>query len=616
MKLRNLGTWAILLGLSLSALAVERPGAISGYVRDASGDPQMGAVVQILGAADRSLTVFTDGAGYYTTGDLLPGLYSLKVTAPSFLPALREKVGLRAGASINVNVTLNTLLGVMQLGPLRVLPDDDDWKWTLRSVANRPILRIFDDPSLPAEKQSHELRGTISFFSGSAADGYGSGSDMSTGFTLERSVFDSSRVAFSGDVGYGEGVGLPAAVLRAGYSHKLADGSEPSMALTMRRFAASDPSLHNAALQAMALSGCDDFAVGDVLEFKFGSELQSIQFLGRVTVFRPYGSADLHLSPNTVLDYSYATSRHDLSGEDEHGFDSAQQDPSESSPRVSLLAYSPKVEHAHHQELSLSHRMGKNSVQVAAFTDHVTDPALTGVGDVSAAGGDLLPDISSGTFSYAGRNLDTNGVRVVLEHKFADDLSATLDYAFGGVLDLAQADVPLPTAEEEISTQRRHTVAAKLSGTSSRTHTRWIASYRWISGQAITPVDMFNSAPGQSDPFLNLFIRQPIPSMGFLNGHMEAVLDLRNLLAQGYVPVVGQDGQTIYLVQSASSVRGGVAVKFKRFMGGPWASVGGWCSSATLTQVADDQCLANNGLRPATEAIPPCLIRKIYRSHQ
>jgi hypothetical protein len=43
---------------------------------------------------------------------------------------------------------------------------------------------------------------------------------------------------------------------------------------------------------------------------------------------------------------------------------------------------------------------------------------------------------------------------------------------------------------------------------------------------------------------------------------MEAMLDLRNLLAQGYVPVMGQDGRTVYLVQSARSVRGGLAFVF------------------------------------------------------
>ncbi len=187
----------------------------------------MGAVVQILGSANRTLTVFTDGAGYYAATGLLPGLYTLKVTAPSFLPALREKVGLRPGASLNVNVTLSTLLGVMQLGPIRNLPDDDDWKWTLRSVANRPILRVFDDPTLPAEKQNHELTGTLSFLAGSAAGGYGTGSDMSTAFTLERSVFSDGHLAFSGNVGYGDG--LPAAVLRSSYSRRLMNGSTPTV---------------------------------------------------------------------------------------------------------------------------------------------------------------------------------------------------------------------------------------------------------------------------------------------------------------------------------------------------------------------------------------------------
>jgi len=105
-------------------------------------------------------------------------------------------------------------------------------------------------------------------------------------------------------------------------------------------------------------------------------------------------------------------------------------------------------------------------------------------------------------------------------------------------------------------------LAAKFKGTIPRTHTQWIASYRWINGPALTPVDMFNSSPGQSDAFLNLFVRQPIPTMGFLPAHMEALVDLRNLLAQGYIPVVGQDGQTVYFVQSARSVRGGLAISF------------------------------------------------------
>ena len=188
---------------------------------------------------------------------------------------------------------------------------------------------------------------------------------------------------------------------------------------------------------------------------------------------------------------------------------------------------------------------------------------MIGTGTVTAAGGFLLPDVYSGTFTYGGDTLNTQGLRVVLARKFSSDLTATLDYAYGGVLDLTKPDVETP--ERPAVDHYRSGATPSLpssSGTIPRTHTRWIASYRWVNGPALTPVDMFNASPGQSDPFLNLFIRQPIPTLGFLPAHMEALIDLRNLLAQGYVPVMGQDGQTVYLVQAARSVRGGVTINF------------------------------------------------------
>jgi hypothetical protein len=557
-KLRQLGYWAVIAALSLPGWAAERPGAISGYVRDASGIPQMGAVVEIFGSAARTLTVFTDGAGFYSATDLLPGFYSVKVSAPSFLPALREKVGLHPGTNVHLNVTLNTLLTALRVVPRSGPADDDDWKWTLRSVANRPVLRVFDDPASGAEQQARDLKATLSFLAGSAAGGYGSGSDMSTSFSVERSIFSASRVGLSGNVGYGDG--LPAAVLRAVYSHRLPDGSGPSMAVTMRRFAPSDPNLHYAALQALALNAGDDINLGDVLELKFGSELQTIQFLGHVTAFRPYGSIDVHASPNTVIEYDYATSLPNTRAE--KGFDSSPADLSEADPRVSMTNFATRLERAHHQELNVSRRLGKNSMQVAVFSDCVANTALIGTGSVSAAGGSLLPDLYSGTFTYAGDSLDARGLRVVLERKFSSDLTATLDYAYGGVLDLSKPDVDIQDVRQWITTQRRHALAAKFSGTLPGAHTRWIASYRWVNGQALTPVDMFNASPGQSDPYLNVFIRQPLPTLGFLPAHMEMVVDLRNLLAQGYVPVMGQDGQTVYLVQAARSVRGGVSITF------------------------------------------------------
>jgi len=559
---RKLGLLIVALGLIVPASAAEKPGSISGYVRSSGGVPQMGALVEVLGSAARTLKVFTDENGFYSAAGLLPGNYNVRVSAPSFLPAERERVGLRAGASVILNVTLNTLFQAMQLGPMRGPADEDDWKWVLRSMASRPILRVLEDGSQAvvssSEQDNHELKGTLSFVAGSPSGGYGSASDMSTGFSVERSIFSSGTVAVRGNVGYGSG--SPVAVLRASYVHKLENGSQPQVAFTMRRLASPDINLHSAALQALSLTTADDITLGDILELRFGSELQTIQFMGRVTAFRPFGSADLHLSPNTVLEYRYATSQPD--SRMDKGFDTAPADLSESGPHVSIAGFTPSLERAHHHELSLSRRVGKNNLQVAVYSDRVLDPALTGVGDFVADNGEVLSDLYSGTFTYRGKELETRGLRLVLQRKLSSDVTATLDYGYGGVLDLAKDDIRLQDARESILVRDRHSLAAKVSGTVPRAGTRWVASYRWISGQALTPVDMFNASPGQSDPYLNIFFRQPIPGTSFLPGHMDALIDVRNLLAQGYVPLLGQDKHTVYLVQSTRAVRGGVAFTF------------------------------------------------------
>ena len=157
-----------------------------------------------------------------------------------------------------------------------------------------------------------EGKGTILIFgerchclAGSPSEGYGSASDVSTGFSVEKSLFSSGRVGLRGNLGYGSG--SPATVLRASFSRKMANGSGPEVAFTMRRLASPDVSLRNADLQALALTTSDSITLGDILELKFGSELQTVQFMGRVTALRPFATADFHLSPNTIVEYRYAT---------------------------------------------------------------------------------------------------------------------------------------------------------------------------------------------------------------------------------------------------------------------------------------------------------------------
>jgi hypothetical protein len=559
--LRKLGFSVLLLGLALPVWSADKPSTISGFVRGATGAPQVGAMVEVLGAAAHGLIVFTDQDGFYSAAGLLPGVYNLRVSAPAFLPALREHLGLHAGTNMIVNVTLNTLFEAIQIAPARGGADEDDWKWVLRSVSNRPILRLVDDKTQALAVESaggdRELKGTLSFLAGSPSEGFGGPSDVSTGFSVEKSIFASDTIGFRGNVGYGSGAS-PSAVMHASFRHKMDNGAEPLVSLSMWNLAAPDITLHN--LQAIALTTSDDVVLGDVVELNFGSELQTIQFMGRVTTFRPFGTADFHLSENTVLEYRYASSEPD--GRMDRGFDLDPADGNESAPRVSIVAYSPAVEHAHHQELSLSHRMGKTNLQIAAYMDRVSDPALTGVGEFTTDNGNVLPDLYSGTFTYQGSNFRTEGVRFVAQRQLTSRITGTMDYEYGGVLDLVTPNVSLANVSQSSVVRHRQSVAGKITGTVPKAKTRWMASYRWINGEALTPIDMFNASAGRVDPYFSLFFRQAIPGTGFFPNHIEAIVDLRNLLAQGYVPVLGNDGHTVYLVQSARAVSGGVAFTF------------------------------------------------------
>jgi Carboxypeptidase regulatory-like domain len=572
---RKLGYMLVVL-LAWSSARAGSFGAIAGYVRDASGAPQMGAVVEIfVSAAKVGAIVFTDSRGYYQAENLSAGTYQVKVSASSFLPSLRENVVLRSGAHLIINLTLNTLTDALKLMPARrtETDDPDDWHWTLRSSANRPVVRVLekdknsDSPdslvvvshNRSESGDNHPVKASLALIAGAEAGGFGGAGDVTTAFALEKSLFSSGTLTFNGNIG--ASAGDPTGVLRASYAHDFGDSSRPTFTITYRHFAAPGAAVLNSPYSAVEMSSSDSMTVAGFIDFNYGADLQSMEFANRVTAIRPHGSVDVHLSPDMVVEYRYASSEPDTRAT--KGFDSAPADLSESGPRMALLNGQPQVERAAHHEISVSRRMGNTRVQLAAFLDRVHDLVLTGAGDPTGYSEDVLPDVYSGTFSYGyAPGVSSTGARVVAQHKISDDLTATVDYSTGRVVSAADTSAFWQTLSQTLGTSREHSVATKLYGYIPASGTRWVASYKWTSGNALSTVDAFNASPGQADPYLSIFIRQPLPCGSFIPGKMDALLDVRNLLAQGYLPVMGQDGRIIYMVQSARALRGGLAFTF------------------------------------------------------
>ena len=558
----------VLLGAALPVCAAT-PGSISGMVKSADGTPQMGAQVEVFATGNLQPTVaFTSQTGSFQVPSLSPGNYRLKVTAASFLPSLVENVVIRSGGRAIINVTLNTLAEAIRFLPPRQLSDQDqdDWKWLLRSASNRPILRFDEDNGLILatsakceHHENHNVSGKVAFVAGAQADGFGSAPDYGTSFDVRQALFSADTLSFDGRVGNGNG--QPAGVIRTAYRHQFANGDTPTLAVTLRHTAPPGSVAANA-LSSVAFTFSNTTNVGGLIDLSYGSEVQGVQFIRRISGVRPFASAGLHLSKDMVLEYRYATA--EPASSFDHALENGNDDEVVPMPRMSVVGYAPALERDRHQEISVSRKRGDTKVQAAVFFDRVSNLALTGSGDVSSIASDVIPDVSSDTFTFNGGNLDTRGFRLVAEHTFSRELTALLDYAYGGAVTAPDWNSAGSWAEvrETLHVEDAHSVTAKLNGLIPESGTRWAASYKLTSSNAVTPVDLFNASPGHADPYFSFVIRQPIPGGSFIPGHIEAVLNVRNLLAQGYRPFLSPDGRTLYLVQSARAVRGGLAFTF------------------------------------------------------
>src|SRR5262245_54857668 len=115
----------------------------------------MGASVLLYDRYQRLIRkTLTTPDGRFGFGSLPPALYSIKVLAPALVPALRDKIAVRAGLSSVLEIRMATLFSSVELQyttPTTAM--SEDWKWVLRaSSATRAITRAV--PTLTQGKSS------------------------------------------------------------------------------------------------------------------------------------------------------------------------------------------------------------------------------------------------------------------------------------------------------------------------------------------------------------------------------------------------------------------------------------------------------------------------------
>lgn len=541
----------------------------------------MGVVVELL-RADSTLAsrVFTDAKGSYSIASVIPGQYALKAVGANFIPTLKQNLHIRAHTV--VNLTLNSLYDVMQWIPQPQRPRaraQDDWAWTLRTAENRPLLRWQEDGSpifiwdgsaetektgTSETRQASSAKRRVRVQSSAGNRRFGSGSEQISTAML-RDTSSRRRMMTSADVAPNS-AGLMDAMI--GFRQEMANSGLGSSSMQTLAAVLADPQVSDGGqqgLQAVSLRTWESLQILNGLEAEAGSDqvLARVGDGSEVLAALPFAMVTVHRG-QSALEYRVATAR------------MADSEAGESAPGAWLPILSERdghlaLEHGLHQELGWSTNAGPAEMRLVIFGDDIENPMIESSGHLSAneeAEQLMLIDGASRLLRAAGPNYSTTGVLASVESRLPGNNRVKLSYASGDALVLHSSAKPQDVGAilRGAHSQRAQMYSLALSGTAEGTGTRWRASYRWQPDDTVTEVAPF--AVDASEPYLNIYIRQPIHLMHVSRegqrgtSGIEARVDLRNLLAEGYQPFLTSDGSHLYFAQARRSIGGGLAFTF------------------------------------------------------
>lgn len=578
-----------------AASPVPQSGSLIGFVASQAGVPQMGAGVFLYNDYERLVgRTLTNERGAFAFESLAPGLYTVRVTLASFVPAVKRNIRIQPGMRSFLSINLTSVLSSIELvysapGTAKIM--SDDWKWVLRTASStRPVLRFgplidISSPSEERRQQSREIfgdtRGVFRVSTGEYGElaSAGTYADLGTAFALATSLFGSNQLEFAGSLAYSSSAGIPAAGFRTGFSRPDPFGGMPEVNVTMRQLflparvgaAVIGASADNApVLRTLSISSLDKRQLRDNLTLEYGGSLESVAFLERLNFFSPYGRLTYDAGRTGAFQFAYSSGMPPvelLSASEQPEADLSQSlSVLALFPRVSLAGGAARVQRTENFELAYRKVLGSRSFSAGVYREAVKNAAIV----MAAPAGfypasDLLPDLSSNSSVFNLGHYHRLGYVASITQKLSDEISVALAAGNSGVLTFDPA-APVSNNPGELRGQmrsgRRMWLAMRATAVAPQTGTRLAASYQWTDYRVLSPTHLFLTQSFQPEIGLNFQIRQPLPALSLWSARLEASAELRNLLAQGYVPVSTMDGRKLFLIQNPRAVRGGLSFIF------------------------------------------------------
>jgi len=583
----------IAAGLLLGVASVSAPaaslnplsGEILGQVKNASGVAQMGATVFLYNRYDELVRKgLSNEQGRFVFDALAPDLYSIRVILASFVPAERRNIAVLPSSENRLDINLTGVFSSIGVTSTPAAPGTlmtDDWKWVLRtSQATRPVLRFLPElgprSSSTSESASARFSNTTGVLALSAGDGQsfarGSQQDLGTAFAIATSLANSSRVQLSGNVSYAGSTGLPGAGIRTSFSRPTTDGSSSEVVVTMRQVYLAQRSgsgivmgSDNApALRTMSLAFLDKTELYDNLYLDYGFDFQSVSYLDRINYASPFVRATFDAGNQGRVRVAFTSGGQptELLARDGQKSGELQQDLAALAlmPVISLSDSHVTVERTQNLEIGYERVSGSRTYSLGAYEETVSNAAfmLSAPADFLPAA-DLLPDLSSRSSIFNIGSYHRTGFTAGVKQALGGHAEVAVAAGRTGVLTAAGGDqsyVDSGALRAGIGQAQRAWVTVRVAGTLPRAGTRLAANYGWTDFNVLMPAHLFVTQDISQDIGVNLYIRQPLP-IGGMPWRMEASAELRNLLAQGYLPLGGAGTHSV-LTNSPRSLRGGL----------------------------------------------------------
>ena len=562
-KLRrpHLALFALLIGLLAAPLYGADSASVNGVVRDSAGVPQIGTAVQLL-RPDMTVvaSAYTNHKGHFSFPVVSPGRYAVKAVGTLYLPALRENVRVRANTV--VNLTLNTLYEVMQWLPAEPRSADsqkDDWAWTLRSPANRPLLRWLEDGPLIVVSEGPNVRPKLKArLTAMGQEGTFGEDGERISFEVQNTPSNSRELLASVDFAPGSDARMESML---GFRQELGfAGSVQTLAAV-----SIHPEMEGAGAEGLdeaTMRTWQQMNLGDEFDVEAGAEQVVARFAqgtpNTVLAALPFLSVGWHTGESAVR-YRMATA---VPGTQQEG----STLPAAYLPAIAMRNGNIALEHGLHQEIGWERNTDSSGISLLVYNETLSNPIIEAMTGGEAPSREMLQnglyDRAGGMLRAAAGGYSSTGVVAAVERHTAHGNSIRLSYANGDalVMTASQRSTPLSQLVASAHPRRTQMYSISLSGTLDGTGTRWRASYRWQPEDTVTRVAPY--AADASEPYLNLHLRQPVSFHREGVRGLDAMFDMRNMLAQGDRPFLLTDGSLLVFAQDQRSVSAGLAFTF------------------------------------------------------